>query len=400
MFGATSDFTIYNDALLASAILVKGTNSNVLIGTTTDANFKLDVNGTGRFSGNANNGTPFLTLNATSANNTFNWVSTAFASNLAVDNNLIHFIGQSGSTKNSAYLGFKYKGSGSNNNILTLGLYAVDNVLNINGLGNVGIGTESPAGKLHTSTTTAGNSIGVLLANPNQSGSTDSVSINFGLGRTVDSFLRSDAVITFGKEQQWTGTPSTVKGYLAFSTVLNETIVERMRITSGGDVLIGTTTNPGAGNYKLAIEQSGFDGIYISVNQQAGGHALRANRNGDGDVIFISRSGTNVGSISVSGSTTSYNTSSDYRLKQDLKDYSGLSLIDKIKTYDYQWKSDNTRMHGVLAHELQEIIPYAVNGDKDGKQMQGVDYSKLVPVLVKAIQEQQAQIEELKLLIK
>jgi len=49
MFGATSDFTIYNDALLASAILVKGTNSNVLIGTTTDANFKLDVNGTGRF---------------------------------------------------------------------------------------------------------------------------------------------------------------------------------------------------------------------------------------------------------------------------------------------------------------------------------------------------------------
>jgi hypothetical protein len=106
-----------------------------------------------------------------------------------------------------------------------------------------------------------------------------------------------------------------------------------------------------------------------------------------------------VGSIFTDGSSTSYNTSSDYRLKQDLKDYNGIDLISKIKTYDYEWKSDNTRSFGVLAHELQEIIPYAVTGEKDAKEMQSVDYSKLVPVLVKAIQEQQAQIEELKALI-
>jgi hypothetical protein len=56
-------------------------------------------------------------------------------------------------------------------------------------------------------------------------------------------------------------------------------------------------------------------------------------------------------------------------------------------------------MDGVLAHELQEVLPYAVNGVKDGEQMQGVDYSKIVPVLVKAIQEQQTQINELKALI-
>ena len=53
-------------------------------------------------------------------------------------------------------------------------------------------------------------------------------------------------------------------------------------------------------------------------------------------------------------------------------------------------------MYGVLAHELQEILPYAVTGEKDGKEMQGVDYSKLVPVLVKAIQELKAELNELK----
>jgi hypothetical protein len=57
-------------------------------------------------------------------------------------------------------------------------------------------------------------------------------------------------------------------------------------------------------------------------------------------------------------------------------------------------------MYGVMAHELQEVIPYAVLGEKDAEEMQQVDYSKIVPVLIKAIQEQQAQIEQLKQLIK
>ena len=53
-------------------------------------------------------------------------------------------------------------------------------------------------------------------------------------------------------------------------------------------------------------------------------------------------------------------------------------------------------MDGVIAHELQEVLPYAVQGIKNGKEMQSVDYSKIVPVLIKAIQEQQTQIEQLK----
>ena len=95
-----------------------------------------------------------------------------------------------------------------------------------------------------------------------------------------------------------------------------------------------------------------------------------------------------------------YTSVSDYRLKQDFKDYNALSLIANIKTYDYELKLDKSRMFGVIAHELQEVLPYAVHGVKDGIDIQGVDYSKIVPVLVKAIQELSAELDELKSKVK
>jgi hypothetical protein len=70
-----------------------------------------------------------------------------------------------------------------------------------------------------------------------------------------------------------------------------------------------------------------------------------------------------------------------------------------MKVYDYKWKTSEDRMDGVLAHELAEVLPYAVTGVKDGERMQAVDYSKIVPLLIQSIQEQQAQIEQLKQLI-
>ena len=164
---------------------------------------------------------------------------------------------------------------------------------------------------------------------------------------------------------------------------------ERMRITSGGDLMINQTSG---GEGKLRVTQSGsywnteFNHTYSTQYWLA----FRYN-------------GTNLGSITGNGSSVSFNTSSDYRLKTDLKDFSGLDLVSKIKAYDYEWKSDKTRSYGVIAHELQSVINYAVTGVKDGKQMQGVDYSKIVPVNTKAIQElyaiiqkQQIEIEQLK----
>ena len=118
--------------------------------------------------------------------------------------------------------------------------------------------------------------------------------------------------------------------------------------------------------------------------------------------MLFQKQGAQLGFIgsSVGGSSVNYGSNSDYRLKTDLKNYNGLDLVNKIKTYDYAWKRDSSRMYGLMAHELQSVLPYAVSGikdalDADGKIIpQAVDYSKLTPILIKAIQEQDIKIKE------
>jgi len=93
--------------------------------------------------------------------------------------------------------------------------------------------------------------------------------------------------------------------------------------------------------------------------------------------------------------------SSDYRLKEDLSEFNALELVNKIPIYDFAWKNGNGREIGVMAHELQEVLPYLVSGKKDEVDTNGqpviqrVNYAKLVPVLLKAIQEQQQQLNAL-----
>jgi len=100
-----------------------------------------------------------------------------------------------------------------------------------------------------------------------------------------------------------------------------------------------------------------------------------------------------VGTIKTLNSATQFNTSSDYRLKKDLKDFDGLDKVSKIPVYDFKWKVDDSSSYGVMAHELQDILPDAVSGEKDGEEMQGVDYSKIVPLLIKSIQELEAKVK-------
>lgn len=93
---------------------------------------------------------------------------------------------------------------------------------------------------------------------------------------------------------------------------------------------------------------------------------------------------------------------SDYRLKEDAQEFSGLELVNRIQVYDYAWKADGNREYGVMAHELQAELPYLVTGKKDQLDAEGepliqrVNYAKLVPVLLRAIQEQQKMISELR----
>jgi hypothetical protein len=163
---------------------------------------------------------------------------------------------------------------------------------------------------------------------------------------------------------------------------------ERMRITSSGNVLFnGISSLPSAAIHGGGYKPSGNDGGYFinsTDRTTTWSHFLFYNTNGL------------VGTIGTNGSTTSYNTSSDYRLKEDLQDFAGLDMVSKIPVYDFKWKTDESRSYGVMAHELQEVLPDAVTGEKDAEEMQGVDYSKIVPLLIKSIQELKAEIDILK----
>jgi hypothetical protein len=110
-----------------------------------------------------------------------------------------------------------------------------------------------------------------------------------------------------------------------------------------------------------------------------------------------------VGSITFTGSATAYNTSSDYRLKNSVAPMTGaLAKVAQLKPVIYKWNFDGSNGEGFIAHELAEVCPDAVTGEKDavdeeGKpQYQGIDTSFLVATLTAAIQEQQAIIESLK----
>jgi len=243
--------------------------------------------------------------------------------------------------------------------------------------GMVGIGTTGPSKTLEVSSDNGSTNTTTGLKITNWSNTNGARA-----GIVFQNYDNNGAAI-------WANRTGSTAGELVFGTngggsTAETNITERMRITSGGALLVGRTSV-----FSVFGDSIGTtiysDATYIAAS---GSEALGlSRRTSDGNVAIFRRDTTTVGSISVTGSSTTYNTSSDYRLKQDLKDFNGLDLLTKIKTYDYEWKADKSRGYGVIAHELQSVINYAVTGVKDGKEMQGVDYSKIVPVLIKAIQE-------------
>lgn len=160
---------------------------------------------------------------------------------------------------------------------------------------------------------------------------------------------------------------------------------------NGSALLIGTTSAIYGTNAKLQFLFNGLTEFGINFKSTSANSI---------PIHFLNSTGTQIGYIFTDPTSVAYTSVSDYRLKEDLNKINGLDLISAINVYDYKWKDQDKRSFGVMAHELQEVIPQAVFGEKDGERMQSVDYSMLVPVLIQAIQEQQTQIKELKNLIK
>lgn len=158
---------------------------------------------------------------------------------------------------------------------------------------------------------------------------------------------------------------------------------ERARIDSSGNLLVGTTS----GNFsaKMVVENTAS---YTFLSRRTG-------TGSEGHLVFQNANGA-VGTIFTNGSTTSYNTSSDERLKENIRDTTHTVDINDIQVREFDWKADGSHQRfGFIAQELETVYPEAVHSPEDADEMKSVDYSKLVPLLVKEIQTLKTRIETL-----
>jgi hypothetical protein len=161
---------------------------------------------------------------------------------------------------------------------------------------------------------------------------------------------------------------------------------ERLRVDASGNLLVGISTDPSVAGSE-GIELHGSNGYITTARNTAAGA---------GHHQFINTNGL-VGTISTTGSATTYGTSSDYRLKENIADADDAgSKIDAIQVRKFDWKVDGSHQdYGMVAQELLEIAPSAVSASEDPDEMMGVDYSKLVPMMLKEIQSLRARIAAL-----
>ena len=266
---------------------------------------------------------------------------------------------------------------------------------------NVGIGTSSPGYKLNvgnTSAVTALNGAGITLFTSGSLTSNIGGVLNFrpGLGQTAsDIFNLSICAYDHSGDGNADGLSINGADGVSFSTGGNSRN-ERVRIDGSGNLLVGNTAS-GYGPLR---------GVNI-LNQDVGaiiiGHTSGTS-SGNGYINF-NYNGSAIGSISQNGTTAvAYNTSSDYRLKENIAPMTGaLAKVAALKPCTYTWKSAPDEVgEGFIAHELEEVCPHAVTGEKDAvdedgnPKYQGIDTSFLVATLTAAIQELKAEFDAYK----
>ena len=248
--------------------------------------------------------------------------------------------------------------------------------MRIDSSGNVGIGTSSPV---------SNSGYGGLTLNG------DNGSI-FSLKDSDTEVARVVGSATEMSFQYGTSSVLTFKDGLSGGA-------ERMRIDNNGNVYIGGTGAVIDGGSKLGVHGR-IDASATSTTP------MGLNRSGsDGVIIDFGNDGTfGIGHVSVSGSSVAYATSSDHRLKEAVVDMTGaIARVKQLapKRFNFIADTTDTLVDGFLAHEAQTVVPEAVTGthnevDADGNAvMQGIDQSKLVPLLTAALKESIAKIETL-----
>jgi len=296
--------------------------------------------------------------------------------------------------------------------------------MRIDSSGNVGISTTNPSSsKVYVANTgnansgsykitqrsaltleddtvnTNGPTVLTIAGNQAAASPTNSARVSlWGQGRTGVSTeaARVDLITSQG------ATSSNINGNLVFSTSSDSTTpTEKMRLDSSGNVLINATSGSG----KFYVTNS--NDVMYSYSTGASGFGLvvrTAYTSSNGNLIaFVNSSNSIVGTITTNDTITAYNVSSDYRLKENIAPMTGaLAKVAQLKPVTYKWKSNGSDGEGFIAHELAEVCPQAVTGEKDavdadGKPVhQGIDVSFLVATLTAAIQELKAEFDAYK----
>jgi hypothetical protein len=253
----------------------------------------------------------------------------------------------------------------------------------------------------------------------------DSEDVNTGRESSVRfNGFRSggEAVINAQISGSHFGSADDDKGMLFFYTNNGSGIGERMRITDT-EIIFNSDGNDqnfrvaGDSDSHILFADAGNDTVCFGASTPVGacniftyagstpGIQTQNLTTGLTNLVLEVRNNgaSTVGTINATNTATEFNTSSDYRLKENvetLKD--GLDRLNQLKPVQFTWKVDDSFSEGFIAHEVEDVFPDAVSGEKDAVDDKGeikpqqVDYGRITPLLVKAIQEQQEQIEELK----
>ena len=236
--------------------------------------------------------------------------------------------------------------------------------------GNVGIGTDSPIQKLDV-----------------QGAANTAIRI----GNTTDS----TASLILAN----TGSSNLYLEQVGGETIFSHGSVEHIRIDSSGILLVGKTSDSSAvGTQGINLRQTG----QIVAHTGTGSAPLYACRDDNGDGLVFYRNEAVRGKVVINASSVSYNTTSDYRLKENVVGLGNASSrVLQLNPVRFNFIGDSDTVDGFLAHEAQAVVPEAVTGEKDAvnedgsPNYQGIDQSKLVPLLTAALQEALARIETL-----